>query len=67
MPRPFRLRRRPPDLRRIARVRSSLLIIVLLCSFAIFAVKSTSYLRRLTGEMAMSDAIDMVQLTICKA
>ena len=41
-----------------------ILIIVLLISALIFGLKAVSYLRRLTGEMAMSDAIDMVTLAV---
>ncbi|MBE7018218.1 MAG: hypothetical protein E7420_08770 [Ruminococcaceae bacterium] len=40
------------------------LIIILIVSFLIFGFKSVSYLRRLTGEMAMSDGIDMVTLAV---
>ena len=41
-----------------------ILITVLLISVFIFGLKAVSYLRRLTGEMAMSDAIDMVTLAV---
>lgn len=41
-----------------------ILITVLLISVFIFGFKAVSYLRRLTGEMAMSDAIDMVTLAV---
>ncbi len=41
-----------------------IMIIVLLISALVFGLKAVSYLRRLTGEMAMSDAIDMVTLAV---
>ena len=40
------------------------LIIILIVSFLVFGFKSVSYLRRLTGEMAISDATDMVTLAV---
>ena len=42
----------------------NVLVILLVISLLIFALKSLAYLRRLTGEMAMSDAIDMVTLAV---
>ncbi|MBQ8264019.1 MAG: sporulation protein YunB [Oscillospiraceae bacterium] len=41
-----------------------LLIFLLIVSLFVFCFKAASYLRRLTGEMAMSDAIDMVTLAV---
>ena len=56
----IRLRRR-----RVGKINiMPILIIVLLTSALIFGLKAVSYLRRLTGEMAMSDAIDMVTLAV---
>ena len=40
------------------------LIIILIVSSLVFGFKSVSYLRRLTGEMAVSDATDMVTLAV---
>ena len=51
--------------RRVGRINiMPILITVLLISVFIFGLKAVSYLRRLTGEMAMSDAIDMVTLAV---
>ena len=41
-----------------------ILSILLLVSCLVFGIKAASYLRRLTGEMAMSDAVDMVTLAV---
>ena len=41
-----------------------ILISFLLISFLVFGFKAASYLRRLTGEIAMSDAVDMVTLAV---
>lgn len=41
-----------------------LLVFLLIVSLFVFCFKAASYLRRLTGEMAMSDAIDMVTLAV---
>ncbi len=46
------------------RLGPNLLLIILLIAFLIFTFKAAAYLRRLTGEMAMSDAIDMVTLAV---
>ncbi len=65
MPRIFRRWRvlcssaRAPLKRRI-----NILPIILVIAFAVFSLKAAAYLRRLAGEMAMSDAIDMVTLAV---
>ena len=41
-----------------------LLVFLLIVSLFVFCFKAASYLRRLTGEMAMSDAVDMVTLAV---
>ncbi len=40
------------------------LILILIVSALVFGFKAVSYLRRLTGEMAISDATDMVTLAV---
>lgn len=64
MPFRFHYRKRPLGYHMGARLRSGILLILLIVSFAVFAVRASGYLRRLTGEMAMSDAIDMVTLAV---
>ena len=41
-----------------------ILILLLVLVTIFFLLRAASYLRRLTGEMAMSDAIDMVTLAV---
>lgn len=50
-----------------ARFRSSgtkILAFILCVAFLVFLLRAAAYLRRLTGEMAMSDAIDVVTLAV---
>ena len=63
MPRKFRLRRKAAAFRG-PRLRSGLLAVFLIIAFAVFLFRAAVFLRRLTGEMAMSDAIDMVTLAV---
>ena len=46
------------------RRRTNLLILLFAFSLLVFSFKAAAYLRRLTAEMAMSDAIDMVTLAV---
>ncbi len=65
MPRIYRiwkLRRSSP--RHVLRRRINILPLILVLVFAVFVLKASAYLRRLAGEMAMSDAIDMVTLAV---
>lgn len=65
MPRLPYLRRRITPCRSF-RKRSAyvLLVFLLIVSLFVFCFKAAAYLRRLTGEMAMSDAVDMVTLAV---
>lgn len=64
MPRPVFVRRIRTAARLGPKRRTNILLLLLIIAFAVFAVRAASYLRRLTGEMAMSDAIDMVTLAV---
>lgn len=50
--------------RGLSRNINRILVLVLCLTVLIFCFKAVFYLRRLTGEMAMSDAIDMVTLAV---
>lgn len=64
MPRLARFPGRKRRFRLGARSRSAIVLFIFLLSFFLFTLKAAAYLRRLTGEMAMSDAVDMVTLAV---
>ncbi len=65
MPRIFRMWRSRRALVRLGtKRRINILPLILAVVFAVFVFKAAGYLRRLAGEMAMSDAIDMVTLAV---
>ncbi len=49
---------------RLRRRGSGILVLILCVAIIVFLFRAAAYLRRLTGEMAMSDAIDMVTLAV---
>ena len=51
-------------LRRGQRLISGLIVLLFAASLFVFLFRAAVFLRRLTGEMAMSDAIDMVTLAV---